>query len=238
MFFFVISEPHVLEKRTVSSSSSSSTSTELCDDPASDCCSERSVDDDVCNEEGDGNAKLVVDVVVECRTPDVKTSDDDISDVSLAEMLRANSEVLKRMCRGKAAIEDPESDLEERLPDLINNIGMLGESLTTFETSTENESITAVDSSTDEFRDLLTDEPQSATETSINDDSLHVFMDESLSSTEKVDRIIPPQQPKESQNNFEDSTTAEPKPFAPFPSKVRQPKRLGIELGLYSDGSN
>ncbi|KAE9523591.1 hypothetical protein AGLY_016143 [Aphis glycines] len=231
-------EPHVREKRTVSSSSSSSTSTELCDDPASDCCSERSVDDDICNEEGNGNAKLVVDVVVECRTPDVKTSDDDISDVSLAEMLRANSEVLKRMCRGKAAIEDPESDLEERLPDLINNIGMLGESLTTFETSTENESITAAESSTNEFRDLLTDEPQSATETSINDDSLHVFMDESLSSTEKVDRIIPPQQPKESQNNFEDSTTAEPKPFAPFPSKVRQPKRLGIELGLYSDGSN
>ncbi|XP_060838877.1 TBC1 domain family member 30-like isoform X2 [Rhopalosiphum padi] len=235
-------EPRVREKRTVSSSSSSSTSTELCDDPASDCCSERSVDDDGCNghgEDGDGNADLVVDVVVECCIPDVKTSDDDVSDVSLAEMLRANSEVLKRMCRGKAATEDPESDLEERLPDLINNIGMIGESLTTVEASTENEYITTVESSTaDKFRDLLTDESQSATETSTTDDFRDFFVVESLSTAECVDRVLPPQQPEENQDNFEDLTTSASKPFAPFPSKVRQPKRLGIELGLYPDGSN
>uniref|UniRef100_A0A2S2PRC8 TBC1 domain family member 30 n=1 Tax=Schizaphis graminum TaxID=13262 RepID=A0A2S2PRC8_SCHGA len=235
-------EPRVREKRTVSSSSSSSTSTELCDDPASDCCSERSVDDDGCNghgEDRDESNDLVVDVVVECRIPDVKTSDDDVSDVSLAEMLRANSEVLKRMCRGKAATEDPESDLEERLPDLINNIGMIGESLTTVETSTANEYKTAVESSdADKFRDLLTDESQSATETSTTDDFRDIFVVESLSAAECDDRVLPPQQPEENQDNFEDSTTSTSKPFTPFPSKVRQPKRLGIELGLYPDGSN
>ncbi|XP_026814194.1 TBC1 domain family member 30 isoform X2 [Rhopalosiphum maidis] len=235
-------EPRVREKRTVSSSSSSSTSTELCDDPASDCCSERSIDDDGCNghgEDGDGNADLVVDVVLECRIPDVKTSDDDVSDVSLAEMLRANSEVLKRMCRGKVATEDPESDLEERLPDLINNISMIGESLTTVETSTANEFITTVESSAaDKFRNLLTDESQSVTETSTTDDFRDFFAVESLSAAECVDRVLPPQQPEENKDNFEDSTTSASKPFAPFPSKVRQPKRLGIELGLYPDGSN
>ncbi|XP_025206421.1 TBC1 domain family member 30 isoform X2 [Melanaphis sacchari] len=232
-----ITEPRVREKRTVSSSSSSSTSTELCDDPASDCCSERSVDDDGCNshnENGDGNAELAVDVV-ECRIPDVKSGDDDVSDVSLAEMLRANSEVLRRMCRGKAATEDLELDLEERLPDLINNIDMLGESLTTVETSTANESITAVKSSTNDFRDLLTDELLSTTETSTTNNFQETFVDESLSTAECVDRAHSPQQPKENQDNFENSTTSAPKPFAPFPSKVRQPKRLGIELGLYSD---
>ncbi|XP_008184349.1 TBC1 domain family member 30 isoform X1 [Acyrthosiphon pisum] len=242
-------EPRVREKRTVSSSSSSSTSTELCDDPASDCCSERSVDDDVCNgdEDGDGNADLVVDVVVECRLPDVKSGNDDDSDVSLAEMLRANSELLKRMCRGKAPADDPEIDLEERLPDLINDISMLGESLTTVETSTAdsdyrglfaNDSITDVEGSADNFRDLLTGESQSATETSAASDFQDFLADESLSAAERDDRVLPPQQSKGNQDNVEDSATPAPKPFAPFPSKVRQPKRLGIELGLYPDGSN
>ncbi|XP_060880700.1 TBC1 domain family member 30-like isoform X2 [Metopolophium dirhodum] len=243
-------EPRVREKRTVSSSSSSSTSTELCDDPASDCCSERSVDDDGCNghdEDGDGNSDLIVDVVVKCRLPDVKSGNDDDSDVSLAEMLRANSELLKRMCRGKAPADDPEIDLEERLPDLINDIGMLGESLTPVETSTSdgnfrdlfsNDSITTVESSTDNFRDLLTGEAQSVAETSADSDFRDIFADESLSAAERDDRVLPPQQSKGIQDNIEDSATPAPKPFAPFPSKVRQPKRLGIELGLYPDGSN
>lgn len=246
-------EPRIRENRTVSSSSSSSTSTELCDDPASDCCSERSIDDDGCNghdEDRDENAELVVDVVVECRLPEVKAgNNDDDSDVSLAEMLKANSELLKRMCRGKAAAEDAEIDLEEQLPDLINDIGMLGEPLTTAdETSATddnlqnlfaNDSPTAVESFTDDFRELLTDELQSAAKTtSATDDFRDFFVDESLSAAERDDRVLLPQQSKGSQDNFEDSATPTPKPFAPFPSKVRQPKRLGIELGLYPDGSN
>ncbi|XP_022161294.1 TBC1 domain family member 30 isoform X2 [Myzus persicae] len=247
----IVLEPRVREKRTVSSSSSSSTSTELCDDPASDCCSERSVDDDGCNGhdgDGDENAELVVDVVVECRLPDVKSGNDDDSDVSLAEMLRANSELLKRMCRGKAAAEDPEIDLEERLPDLINDIGMLGESLTSTETSAAdddfrdlfaNDSITAAESSTHDFRrDSLISESQSAAETSGTDDFRDFFADESLSAAESDERVLPPQQSKGNQDGVEDSATPAPKPFAPFPSKVRQPKRLSIELGLYPDGSN
>jgi len=151
------------------------------------------------------------------------------------------------MCRGKAPADDPEIDLEERLPDLINDIGMLGESLTTVETSTvdgdyrdlfANDSITAVEGSTDKFRDLLTGESQCAAETSAASDFQDFFADESLSATERDDRVLPPQQSKGNQDNIEDSTTPAPKPFAPFPSKVRQPKRLGIELGLYPDGSN
>lgn len=142
-------------------------------------------------------------------------------------MLRANSELLKRMCRGKAAVEDPEIDLEERLPDLINDIGMLGESLSTAEASTTeddtrvlfaNDSISAIESSTDDFREF--------------------FVDESLSTGERDDRVLLPHQSKENQASIEDSATLAPKPFAPFPSKARQPKRLGIELGLYPDGSN
>jgi len=207
------------------------------------------VDDDECNghaEDGDGNADLVVDVGVECRLPDVKSDNDDDSDVSLAEMLRANSELLKRMCRGKAPADDPEIDLEERLPDLINDIGMLGESLTNVETSTSDgdyrdlfsKTITTVEGSTDNFRDLLTGESQSAAETSADSDFRDIFADESLSEAERDDRVLPPQQSKGNQDNIEDSATPAPKPFAPFPSKVRQPKRLGIELGLYPDGSN
>lgn len=163
-------------------------------------------------------------------------------------MLRANSELLKRMCRGKAAAEDPEIDLEERLPDLINDIGMLDESLTTAETSTTDDdshrvlfakdSISAVESSTDDIRDLLTGESQSAAETSATDDFREFFEDESLSTADRDDRVLPPHQSKENQDSIEDSATLASKPFTPFPSKARQPKRLGIELGLYPDGSN
>jgi len=152
------------------------------------------------------------------------------------------------MCRGKAAAEDTEIDLEERLPDLINDIGMLGESLTTAETSTTddksrvilaNDSISTVESSADDFRDFLTGESQSAVETSTTTDNFREFFaDDSLSTSESDDRVLPPHQSKENQDSVEDSATLASKPFAPFPSKARQPKRLGIELGLYPDGSN
>lgn len=151
------------------------------------------------------------------------------------------------MCRGKAPADDSEIDLEERLPDLINDIGMLGESLTTVETSTSdgdyrdlftNDSITAVEGSTDNFQDLLTGESQSAAETSTAGDFRKFFADESLSEAERDDRVLPPQQSKGNLDNIEDSAMPASKPFAPFPSKVRQPKRLGVELGLYPDGSN
>lgn len=256
-----VSEIRVREKRTVSSSSSSSTSTELCDDPVSECCSERSVDEDGCNGHDEvGNENDGLQVIVECRLPEVKASggddndDDDDGDVSLAEMLRANSEVLKRMCRGRAA--DPETDLEERLPDLINDIGVLGELLTadtaaavTSAASDEDfreifakDSMAAAESSANDFRDLFPDESlRSTVETSaaaVDDDFRDAFADEASSGPVRVAPVLPPQLPKGSQDNFENSATAVPKPFAPFPSKVRQPKRLGIELGLYPDGSN
>lgn len=194
----------------MSSSSSSSTSTELCDDPLSDCCSQKSADDEDCDNRnrviiGDadngGGTEDFVDVVIDRCRPEVKPDDDD-NDVSLAEMLRANSEVLNRMCKGDGDVSlahTPETgaarsvDLGERLPDLINDIDVLGESL------------------------------QASTESSSPHRELCVV--------QKVSAECPVQEPRQ----LEDDYAAPLKPFAPFPSKVRQPKRLGIELGLYPD---
>lgn len=231
-----VSEPRVREKRAASSSSSSSTSTELCDDPAaSDCCgSQRSSDDE---EEDDGGgddfsnggstvagggdgAAVVVDVVVECRrssdvvvrtakgpraVDDCDDDDDDDDDevVSLAEVLRTNSEMLNRMC-GKGSPEKTAAaaaDTSDRLPDLINDIDApaLGGRLAG----------TAVEGTA-----RLSYEPvrEPTTRPERGDDG-----------DERIDFA---------------ATTTPSKPFAPFPSKVRQPKRLGIELGLYPNGSN
>lgn len=201
------SEPRA-RKRTVSSASSassasSSTSTELCDDPDG-CCSERSVDDD----DGDGGGN-------DDGTREDGTRDDDTrvggtredggtgfggtrdggepgltlvddGDVTLAEVLRANSEMLNRMCRGSAAAAAGASaettagtDLEERLPDLINDI------------------------------ESLQQQTAAAAAADYDDDDDGPADDE-----------------------------APARPFAPFPAKVRQPKRLGVELGLYPDGTN
>lgn len=201
-----VSVPRVWEKRAVSSSSSSSsTSTELCDDPSSDCCSQKSADDNcdinriIIGDEGGDRGHVVID---RCRS-EVNVDDDD---VSLAEMLRANSEVLNRMCKGdcddvlpvtQETNEARSADLGERLPDLINDIDALGESL------------------------------QASAETS-----------DRLSDSCVQDKPAPVAEcPVEEQGRPEDDSAVQPsKPFAPFPSKVRQPKRLGIELGLYPDG--
>lgn len=187
-YFFILSaiqpvlihfaEPRA-RKRTVSSASSasSSTSTELCDDPATSdgCCSERSVDD-----EDDGNDSVRDDGTRDSGEPGLSLVDD--GDVTLAEVLRANSEMLNRMCRGSApaaasAETTAGTDLEERLPDLINDIESL--------------------------------QQQTAAAADDDDD------DDSPADDEAPSR-----------------------PFAPFPAKVRQPKRLGVELGLYPDGTN
>lgn len=219
-----VSVPRVREKRTVSSSSSSSsTSTELCDDPSSACCSQKSDDenaDDDCDRdrmiigdgEGDGGERVFADVVIDRCSSEVKADegdadddDDDDNDVSLAEMLRANSEVLNRMCRGDSGDVLPatpetgaarSADLGERLPDLINDIDVLGESLqASAETSAR-------------LRDSCVQDEPPAVE-------------------------CPAREPSRPED---DSAVQPSKPFAPFPSKVRQPKRLGIELGLYPDG--
>lgn len=248
MDFNVVSDSIIVEKRTVSSSSStSSTSTELCDDPASDCSSERSVKnnggdgDDTCKdcdrkqvddyvtscfdcdrsriEDGIENVVGLTDAEVEeryCRANDVVEDIQDVDDVSLAEMLRANSELLDRMCRGNGgsggdatAITPPEKtsavDLEDRLPDLINDIDAFSGSLVT--------------ASEPQFGDSLAD---------LSSERLDREPRSSLTGSEVAE-----------DNDFgSNNGTTTTKPFDPFPSKARQPKRLGIELGLYPDGSN
>lgn len=208
--------------RTVSSSSSSSsTSTELCDDPSSDCCSQKSADENATDDcdrdrmvivDGDGDGGdddgVLVDVAIDRCRSEVNADgggDDDDDDVSLAEMLRANSEVLNRMCKGDDGDvlpttpetgADRPADLGERLPDLINDIDVLGESL---QASAE---------TSGRFRDTRVQDERPVVE-------------------------CPAQEPCRPED---DSAVQPSKPFAPFPSKVRQPKRLGIELGLYPDG--
>lgn len=179
-------------------------------------------DDDDRVDEFDGivAGELVVGVVVDCVCgPESKVADaedddddDDDGDVSLAEVLRANSEMLNRMCRGTVGGGPPltpeTADLEERLPDLINDIDVLGESLHA-----------AADTPSD-FRHLFAaDESPECCATTVQE------LRRPLTAVDDGD---------------DDDPSAEPaKPFAPFPSKVRQPKRLGIELGLYpDDGSN
>ncbi|XP_025417450.1 TBC1 domain family member 30-like isoform X2 [Sipha flava] len=232
-------DPRVVEKRTVSTSSStSSTSTELCDDPASDCSSERSVKDngrddgDTCNDcdrnqMGDDvkscydcdrswtedGADDVVGPVVEKQYNDVVEDDQEVDDVSLAEMLRANSELLDRMCRGDgegtSVITPPEKtsvvDLEDRLPDLINDIDVFSGSLVT------------------------ASEPKSGGS----------LADVSSGGLDGESRLSPTQSGAAEDNDFSgDDRAVTVKPFDPFPSKARQPKRLSIELGLYPDSSN
>lgn len=223
------SEPRGRDRKRTTSSSSSSTSTELCDDPASDCCSERSAtEDDGDNHDEDdnlqggyndcdknhssmnddgGNGVLQV---VNSNHAETKAADE-IDDVSLAEVLRANSEMLNRMCRGgdrgspsTTVPVTPEStaaaakkvDLEERLPGLIDDIGSLH--------------ATAA-GQRDSFEDEL------------------------------AEFTVPTELPatlEMGQDDITEESVLPTKPFTPFPSKIRQPKRLGIELGLYPGGSN
>jgi len=157
--------------------------------------------------DGKGDGGTVVDV--ERSSDAVGTEKDD--DVSLAEMLRANSEVLNRMCRDgddRTLATTPEptaktTDLDERLPDLINDIDVLGESFVVATTA-------AV-----ETPSCATNEPAGRS----------------------VQELLL-RRPKDGDDDCIDFAAPPLKPFAPFPSKVRQPKRLGIELGLYPDASN
>lgn len=216
VFFFFL-ELRNRDKRTVSlssSSSSSSTSTELCDEPASD--SERSEvgsDCDInCGGDGDADVDAVLvanrvgDENLKTETADDNNGDDDDSEVSLAEVLRANSEVLNRICKGDGAERDRNggegegdeqrfgetADVEERLPDLVNDIVVMD---------------------------------------GICDDRSEPAGQRPTEGNEELASGL-----GESGNDDDDATPV--KPFAPFPSKVRQPKQLGIKLGLYPGGSN
>lgn len=207
----------------------------MCDDPASDCCSDRSANEDngnddddscyghrdECNDcdknrcfggENDGDGGLQV--VSSNHHPEVKTEVgiDDYDDVSLAEVLRANSEMLNRMCRGgdrgspltTSAVTPEtaaaEADFEEQLPDLINDIESL----------------------------------QAASAATVADGQ-NPFADEHPD--DYTTRELPTT-PEESEDDSTKDSASSEKPFMPFPSKIRQPKRLGIELGLYPGGSN
>lgn len=218
-----------------SSSSTSSTSTELCDDPASDCSSERSAkgsDDEACDDcdrnrtddgaEDAGHTGEVEDRY--CRARDVLEvrDEEDEDDVSLAEMLRANSEVLNRMCRGDGAsvITSPGKtsveDSGDRLPDLIDDFDVFVEPLVV-----DPRSSPPVDPESQRFTDSLADGSSSECSTG-------------------EPRSTPSRLSEAAEDNPDDNhyRPVSAKPFDPFPSKVRQPKRLGIELGLYPDGSN
>ncbi|VVC44207.1 Hypothetical protein CINCED_3A006850 [Cinara cedri] len=239
-------EPRVQDRLTASPSSlssSSSTSTELCDDPASDCCSEQSTADDddkndyeacggVDNESGNGGTGITTIAATEdrCCHPEVENDGDDDDDgVSLAEVLRANSEMLNRMCGwdhdgeegggdgsevscGKVTPSDTPLNLAERLPNLINDIDVLGESLAIAASK-------SAEISVDYRESFLVNASPSVRESPIPE-------------TTSTRRSAP-----EDSDDGNSAPAAVTKPFAPFPTKVRQPKRLGVELGLYPDGS-
>lgn len=171
----------------------------------------------------------------------MKTNDED-EDMSLAEVLRANSEMLSRMCSrdggdSPSVVSQETEDLDGWLPDLINDI---------------DESLTAVASATTDpsaevhLRDTCLEEVTTGSEpeevSTKGSEPVEVY---EKSEPEEISKgsVSEPQSPcrpeAKGKEESKDSVTTPPvRPFAPFPSKVRQPKRLGIELGLYPDGSS
>lgn len=175
-------------------------------------------DRDVISE--DHHDGTVIDKNTDHYQQDDKISDEDgYDDVSLAEMLRANSELLNRMCRGSGTTVTLESTsicetgTDNLLPDpndlLPNTDYRIPDSDDVLINLTDD--IDSLAETSDSLRDLFADE---SSECSVNETSSRLWRSD------------------------DDESSMSAKPFAPFPSKVRQPKRLGIKLGLYPDDSN
>ncbi|XP_050435929.1 TBC1 domain family member 30-like isoform X2 [Adelges cooleyi] len=224
-------EPRHKKKLSVSSSSSSSTSTELCDDPASD--SEPSEANECDSKNCDDKDEHVDNEKTDC-------------DVSLSEVLRANSEILNRICKvddehPQASLDPSNSSLEDRLPDLISDIELVQEDvgddcphlnhskgeLSEF-TSTSEDSVQQCRNLTLEWSESIVDSEAEEYKQLENVKSIGVAKTED--SEEPVWNCG---------NDSEDDMNECRVPPKPFPSKIRQPKQLSIELGLYpSESSN
>ncbi|XP_050533586.1 TBC1 domain family member 30-like isoform X2 [Daktulosphaira vitifoliae] len=253
-------------KRPSYSSSSSSTSTELCDDPALETEPSDSSDCDIkCDENIESNDLCRDKIKADC-------------DVSLSEVLRANSEILNRICKG--VVEQPpesiNSSLEDRLPDLISDIEVLEETLE--EPTVVLEEVTKVKNNTVKSETTDNNNPTQPNPVEIvqNDEKLTlersesivdevVFNNNNMSTIENSDndilrikedveleilkipeettKTIDSDESKFSWNGENNSVIKENDegcniPVSTFPSKIRLPKQLSIELGLYPDDTS